>query len=1814
MYKNRISVNLIAAAFLALCSILASAGTLSQLPLNLKSGVPPNVMFALSVEFPTAITPAYSDSGSYSRNNTYLGYFDNTKCYFYSSALTSGSVTGWFYPAASSTTVSSSPNACAGSFGGGWSGNWLNWVSMAGLDEFRYAMTGGNRVVDLNAATVPGTNGLTVLQRSYQTSQGSNFPTKTWTEDGYSTGFPSGAALSIVSSGNGSTMVISSGSGVAGTATCNSPTYTGSSVTCNSYTLSSGDTTTCTSYSGSGTSASPYTCTAFANSTSDVPVISPSTSITSTMTIGGTAGAITISCPANSFSSLPPSCTATLNDAYSSTGTCSSWNAGPGTAGSPYTCLTFSTLSSTSGGNKIFSYTSTSGSSSVSDTVTGSATTYPSSSTYFACTWSSTGSTTTCAASGGFSGATCTVYTGKGTSASPYTCAAASWVPVGSGYTIKAATAKSSSTKESNGSYYYTQYQFSETSSSTSTVYFTPTYTGAYGGTTIYYNRVYNVTIGGVATTYNVNVQVCNPQVGLESNCTQYVDNNGNVTWKPTGVLEGNGNAMRFGVLSYFNANDIDNAVLRAKAKYLAPDQVLQGGSIQSNAAKEWLATDGTFVNNPDSADSASWKSGLTPSNSGVINYINKFGSTSATYKTYDDIGKLYYETLRYLRGGNYSASTTSGTPTPTSDFSNGATQANSDGFPVITTWDDPIKYACQKNYIITMGDAHTWCDKRLPGGTYTSNGSTVCNAYTDSNAHAHVSDLGSLSGDTGINGSINGTAVDSASVTGTISGTTLSVTAVTSGTLAIGRLVTGTGITAGTVITALGTGTGGTGTYTVNLSQTVLSKTMTSITGTTDATNAVGSMEGMGTIATTLTGAGSSASYYIAGLAAWAATNNIRPDLAPSSSPMNVKSFIIDVQEAQDCSFDQQFWLTAKYGDPSNYTSGSWNSSALWYNSILGNSFPCAANAPTNYGSTTLSMKWPKNLLRASDPTSMIASVKSAIQTIAAEQGAEAALAQSAGSLDTGTGAYIYQGAYNSGGWIGDLKAFVISPNGMVSPTADWSASQMLPNPSARQVFSFNRATNAGINFALDSGGSLSYFDSYQQGLLNTSNIGIVDSYGADRVKYINGDMSNEAYLPSSTGSTSTNTQANHGWRSRVAEGVSNSNTPASYTAGPTGQLGDIIDSNPVYVGAPSSPLPDATYKAFALAHASRTPMVYVGANDGMLHAFNASYTISSTGLPVHTSSSGTEVFGYVPYATYPTLSNLMSPNYAHTFYVDGGPVVADVCVQPCTASSNWMSILVGGLNAGGKGVYALNITDPATSFAKSNILWEFTNLDDPDLGYTFSQPIVAKLNNGRWAVIFGNGFNSVDPTGNPNNNNAYLFILYVDPGLSSSQPWVLNTNYFKIALTSPNSPNNASNGLAGVVGVDSNLDGTIDLVYGGDRNGNMWKIDLTSNVAPTNSTSTWSAAFSGSPLFIAKDGAGNTQQITTTPKVGNHPNGGYMVMFGTGSWIDASDPNPQSGSTFYTNTLYGIWDQNTGLTTSPAIPASSSATNARSLLQPQAILGTYSIDNTTGATCTAGATNCTTYTIPSTCLPNYTSAIAAAGNVTSLCPQYVPVPQSSGTYSTGTTPLGYSSNTPSQFGWFFDLPGNGERSYSNPPTLSGTNIQFMSLTPATDPCSGNTSGFQYNFSYLTGSTPSPVFIPVGSLSLSTAGTVSTTILGKTVTAVLGGKSIIGGAAQNPITFNANDQAAASNLSSTATTAAAGMPTAAPAGCATGNCTSANYYIPGWGFLMNLPQGPASSTGRISISCTNNGNGSMTCNPTLRSGQFGRLSWKQIN
>jgi type IV pilus assembly protein PilY1 len=1356
-------------------------------------------------------------------------------------------------------------------------------------------------------------------------------------------------------------------------------------------------------------------------------------------------------------------------------------------------------------------------------TTPGAPQTYPSSG-YTTCSLSGSGASTTmtCTLGNGHT-ASCSTFSSTGGGSPKYYCATFGF-PFGETNNANPQT-RGSGTTSYGSKTYYNQYRISYLDIPTSnTYYYASSYPGTISGITKYYTSSYNLTFS-TSQTFNVRVKVCDTTIGPESNCVQYGS-----TYKPTGVVQNNGDKMRFGVSSYFQSNNIDNAVLRSKLKYVAPQMYSPSGGVATNPRTEWSSTDGTLYQNPDTSDAATATSFVgTSTNTGVINYINKFGSASHTYKTYDDAGKLYYETLKYLRGGP-----------PTTAFYNGATSANADGFPVITTWDDPILFSCQKNYVITMGDTHTHCDKRLPSGSYASSGPSQCSAYTDGNGNSHAADSGSLSGDTGVN--------------------------------------------------------------------------------VTTTTNVVGNLEGMGNIAATTTGSGGAGSYSMAGLAGWAASTDIRPGTATNViGKQTVTSYVIDVQENKDCGYQSQYWLTSKYGNPSSYDSngtwiaqGSQTGAQQWWSTqalpagLCSSRTPAAALGNPTYNASGGSVTWPKNLLRAGDPLSMITSVQSAIAAIVAQIGDEAALAQSSGKLDTGTGAYIYRALYNSGGWRGNLQALTIDTSGNISSTPAWSASEKLPLPTARNIFTFNdglqaNGTTETVNsksrrgVAFDPNNFAANFSTRQQAILNADTFGINDSLGIDRVNYIRGDQSDETFLP---GTTTPNPSANNGWRSRLP-----------WTGESRYTLGDIINSNPVFVGPPSSGISDASYKTFASGQTNRVPMVYVGGNDGMLHGLDASFTVGSSGLPVATSTSGQEMFAYIPSSVYPNLPQLMSTGYAHKYYVDGSPTVADACFFGSSSScpsdgSGWKTVLVGSLKAGGQGIYALDVTNPITSnvggnvnnFTASNVLWEFTDADDPDMGYSFSVPIIRKLNNGRWAAIFGNGFNNnFADSRSSTTGRAYLYILYIDgPGVNSGNgtgnSWVLNTNYFKIELKSPSEPAlatlplNPPNGLSGITGFDKDFNGTVDYVYGGDRNGNLWKIDLTSNT-PSNWKSAFGTVSAPLPLFTAKDTASPTpvaQQVTTGVEIGRNPLGGYFLLFGTGSWIDNTDPL----GPFQSQAFYGIWDKDDGTTTV-----------ARSNLQRQTTL--IYVDGS-GNTCLPGAPGCNQ--IVSSCQPNYTSSVVAAGNVASpLCPA-----------SVSSVALGYSANTPAQLGWVFDLPNNGERTRSSAPQLSGNRVTFTTLTPATDPCTGNTIGLEYDLNYKTGGTPpTAVFLtsgsPTGMITIAAGSSAASALglpTGTSTQVIASGQTLSGGATDNPVNFNAN-------LPSSIYTPPAGIPsppTSACQGSYGGTCAD---YIPGWGFLFNQLGGLAK--GILSCGPQEIGPGLPTCVWKTVPYQAGRLSWKQI-
>ena len=254
---------------------------------------------------------------------------------------------------------------------------------------------------------------------------------------------------------------------------------------------------------------------------------------------------------------------------------------------------------------------------------------------------------------------------------------------------------------------------------------------------------------------------------------------------------------------------------------------------------------------------------------------------------------------------------------------------------------------------------------------------------------------------------------------------------------------------------------------------------------------------------------------------------------------------------------------------------------------------------------------------------------------------------------------------------------------------------------------------------------------------------------------------------------------------------------------------LGDIVNSKVVAVGPPRAPYTEALnpgYEAFKLANASRATVAYVGANDGMLHAFNG----GSTG--------GNELFAYVPNAVMngPTntplvngIAHLANPSYDHKFYVDATPVVEDVDF----GGGDWRSILVGGLGKGGKSYYALDVTNPAaiTSEATlgSKVLWEFTH---NKMGYGYDMPLVVKTKKYGWAVILTSGYNNSDGKGyfflvNPKTGKLFEDPIPTGEGSSTSDAGLAHVNAF----------------------VADARDSLTDAAYAGDLLGNVWRLDLS-------------------------------------------------------------------------------------------------------------------------------------------------------------------------------------------------------------------------------------------------------------------------------------------------------------------------------------------------------------------------------------------------
>jgi type IV pilus assembly protein PilY1 len=488
-----------------------------------------------------------------------------------------------------------------------------------------------------------------------------------------------------------------------------------------------------------------------------------------------------------------------------------------------------------------------------------------------------------------------------------------------------------------------------------------------------------------------------------------------------------------------------------------------------------------------------------------------------------------------------------------------------------------------------------------------------------------------------------------------------------------------------------------------------------------------------------------------------------------------------------------------------------------------------------------------------AQDSTTLASGLADAFASVTRGTSSSSAVAFNTTTLDTGS--QVYQATFNpSDNWHGDLLAFDLSIDGSIAATPDWHASDVLDAkaPSARVILTYNEASKQGIAFK-----TLSDLSTMQQNDLNTSSSGTADGLGQARLDYLRGVRTDE--------------DAGNFFRER------------------TSVLGDIVYSNPVYVGPPQSGYSDdpafggGTYAGF---NPSRASVIYVGSNDGMLHGFNE--------------SDGEEVFAYIPNMLFSNAANeglhyLTDPAYEHRYYVDLSPTVADVFIN-----SHWRTVLIGGYRAGGRGLFALDVTDPdgiGDDDADSTVLWEFTSADDNSLGHSFSKPTMALMENDKWAAVFGNGYNDLG------DGEAKLFILYLDEGMDRT--W--SSGDYKVITTSVGSSGDR-NGLSTPALVDTDGNGKADRVYAGDLKGNLWAFDLSD---PDNDAA-WDVDY-GKALFNAT--AGSAQPITSKPVVARNPatsltidnTPNILVFFGTGQYMVNGDKTSTS-----TQTFYGVWDNN--------------------------------------------------------------------------------------------------------------------------------------------------------------------------------------------------------------------------------------------------------------------------------------------------------------
>lgn len=487
-----------------------------------------------------------------------------------------------------------------------------------------------------------------------------------------------------------------------------------------------------------------------------------------------------------------------------------------------------------------------------------------------------------------------------------------------------------------------------------------------------------------------------------------------------------------------------------------------------------------------------------------------------------------------------------------------------------------------------------------------------------------------------------------------------------------------------------------------------------------------------------------------------------------------------------------------------------------------------------------------------ANDPASLSTGLTGALNSIESTTGSGAAAATSNLQPTAGDNA-IYIATYRTLKWDGEMSAYSVDVStGAISTSATWQAASKLAekigtagNSDTRTIYTANGTTRIEFKKA-DSGGltgtQLAYFD-------NTKLSQYDAGWGAN-----------------ATAETLVNYLRGH-------DRLENQDRPGDYGTyhrfyrDREKVLGDIIHAQPVYVKAPPHAFADEGYLAFKTAQAARAGTVYAASNDGMLHAFDA--------------VTGAERWAYIPPMLLPELWRLADEDYGsnHRFYLDGPLAMSDAYIGDA-----WKTVLIGAMGKGGRGYYALDVTDPTSP----QPLWHYTADDNPKVGYSFGTPYITKLADGTWVAVLTSGYNNI-PEGDKYataDGKGYVFVLNLETGAVER------------TITTNVGTSDAPSGLARLNVQVSNfdVDNTAQAAYGGDLLGNMWRFNLNDGT-------------------VAKVVAlGADKPIMVAPEIASIEDK-KVILFGTGRYLGVDDLDDER-----VQTIYAVKDDGATLVNDPA------------------------------------------------------------------------------------------------------------------------------------------------------------------------------------------------------------------------------------------------------------------------------------------------------